>query len=348
MKLKLLPLSAILLASLGACVPDFGTDLSEVHAPRLLAIAASPAETQAGKPTTLTALVAAPGRAVDPPSWNLCLARKPLTELGPVNPDCLQPDPGPETAQDLGSGESVPATLDADVCKLFGPLRPVPMKGEPPGRPVDPDITGGFYQPVAAYLGDEVSLGAIRINCDPANLNRDQALAFREQYRVNENPRLSSVGLVLSDTVELLSPEQREEIKAGSSVTLRAAWDSCPTESECGDQYCTANETASTCVEDCAPGQAHGCPGAEQYAWYDRKAQRVESRHEAISVAWYTSSGHFDNEQTGREEGEASSSRSSDNVWRVGDVPGAATLWIVIRDSRGGQSWRIQDFDVTL
>jgi hypothetical protein len=170
---------------------------------------------------------------------------------------------------------------------------------------------------------------------------------FRQQYRVNENPRLSSISTVSSDTEAQLAADQRHEIKAGSSLTLRAAWDACPTESECGDQYCTANEDAASCAEDCAPGQAHGCPGAERYAWYDREAQRVQQRDETVYVAWYASSGHFDNEQTGREEGEASSSRYTDNVWRVGEESGEATLWIVIRDSRGGQSWEIRHFEVT-
>jgi hypothetical protein len=331
-----------------ACVPEFGADLSELRAPRLLAISASPAETQARKQTTLTALVAAPpGRSVDSPSWKLCLARKPLTELGPVNPDCLEPDPSPETALDLGSGPSVVATLDADVCQLFGPVRPSAMPGEAAGRPVDPDVTGGFYQPIAAHLDDEVSLGAIRIDCDPANIDRDQAVLFRQQYRVNENPRVSSLEIVSGDSTTAIDADGRPKIKAGSSLSLRANWLGCPSESVCGDQYCTANEDATNCAEDCTAGEAHGCPGPEQYAWYDREKQQVTSRREAMTVAWYASSGHFDNEQTGREESEASSNQSSDNVWRVGEKSGDATLWVVVRDSRGGQSWEIRQFEVT-
>ncbi len=343
-----LPIALAALASLNACVPDFSTDLSEVRAAKLLAISASPAETQARKQTTLTALIAAPpGLPTGTPSWQLCLARKPLTELGPVNPDCLEIAPASDVAQDLGRGLSVEATLTTDVCSLFGPVRPAGMAGEAAGRPVDPDITGGFYQPVAAHLGAEVSLGAIRVDCDPANIDRDQAVAFRQQYRVNENPRVSSLDLVQGDATSPLAANDRLKIKAGSSVTLRASWEACPTESVCGDQYCTANEDAASCASDCTPGEAGGCPGAEQYAWYDRQDQRVESRRESISVAWYTSSGHFDNEQTGREEDEATSSRSTDNVWRVGEVNGDATLWVVIRDSRGGQSWEIRQFEIT-
>jgi hypothetical protein len=355
----LAPLALALNAALlVGCVPDFATDLSELRAPRLLAIASDPAETGAGKSVRLTALVALPdGASAAPLDWSLCLARKSLTELGPVNPLCLVGDDEPvagadgaagaagvdeqEPLQQLGSGPSVEGKLSADVCKLFGPLRPTPMAGEAAGRPVDPDITGGFYQPVVARLGGEPSLGAIRIDCDPTNLNRDDALAFRRQYRQNQNPRLSSLAIKRGDALVELGDEPAS-VTAGSSVELQAGWDTCPDASECGDGYCTAEEDASNCAADCTAGQAHGCAGAERYVWYNREAQKLEARREAISVAWYASSGHFESEQTGLEESETRSSTHTRNVWRVGDSPGNATLWIVIRDSRGGQSWRIQ------
>src|SRR4051812_17996532 len=88
-----------------ACVPEFDTDLSQLSEPRLLAIAATPAETQAEKPVTLTALVAGPeGMAAPRIDWTMCLSRKPLTELGPVNPVCLAPDDGSGAVQSLGHG----------------------------------------------------------------------------------------------------------------------------------------------------------------------------------------------------------------------------------------------------
>lgn len=333
------------------CIPEFETDLSVVKAPQLLAISASPAEPQPGKSTTLTALIATPPELSGAiPRWGLCLARKPLAELGPVNPDCLEPNADAATVLDLGQASSVEATLDKEVCKVFGPLRPSQMPGQPAGRPVDPDVTGGFYQPVVTHLSDVVSLGAIRIACDQANLDRDDAVLFKQLYRPNENPRISGLSFRSEgseDAVELPPDQEPLSIKAGSSFTLRAAWDPCPSESACGDGYCTANEDLTSCAEDCPAGAAKGCPGSEQYWWYNHETHVVEARHEGMSVAWYTSSGHFENEQTGREESEASSARYSENVWRVGEVRGPATLWVVVRDSRGGQSWEIRQFEVT-
>ncbi|HEX2872752.1 MAG TPA: hypothetical protein VHP33_15930 [Polyangiaceae bacterium] len=339
-----------LLTLSAACVPDFETDLSALRAPRLLAIASNPAETQGKKPATLTALVAVPeGETAPEVDWTLCLSRKPLTELGPVNPLCLEADDGSGAVASLGRGESVDTVLDQDVCKLFGPLRPSAMAGEPAGRPVDPDVTGGFYQPVVANLDGATSLGSIRIDCDPANLNRDDALEFRARYRVNENPKLSTVSISSggSDPVTLTdAADAPTEVRASSVVTFRAEWDACPVDSVCGDGLCTANEDSANCADDCADGMAHGCTGAESYVWYDRERYRVEPRREGITVAWYASKGSFELEQTGLDEDQTGSRRSTSNSWRPGSAVGSATVWVVARDTRGGVSWRVQHFTI--
>jgi hypothetical protein len=335
-----LPATAVLAAS-NACVPDFDTDLSQLTAPRVLAIAATPAEAQAQKPVTLTALVAVPeGQQAPTLDWTMCLSRKPLTELGPVNPRCLEPDDGSGAVLGLGRGLSVTATLDKDVCKLFGPLRPSPIGGEGAGRPVDPDVTGGFYQPFAVQLDGAISLGSVRLDCDLANVNRDEALDYRKRYRVNENPRITQVARVIDDELVPLRPDAPAalEVRAGARVQLRVSWDECSDKSLCGDRLCTAFEDSTTCPEDCAE-TLHGCTGAEPYVWYDRESERVEPRREGISVAWYASRGHFEAEQTGLDEAQAQSASSTDNLYVAASEPGPATLWLVIRDSRGGQSW---------
>jgi hypothetical protein len=333
-------------ASATACVPDFDTDLSRLTEPRLLAIASSPAETQAQKAVTLTALVAVPeGREPPPVEWTMCLARKPLTELGPVNPTCLEPDDGSGNAVSLGSGASVEATLDKDVCKLFGPLRPSPMASESAGRPVDPDVTGGFYQPFAAYLGGVVTLGAVRIDCDLANVDRDDVIEYRQRYRVNENPQLTSLVRLIDDGFEPWSSDEPLVVQPGERVSLRAAWNDCSSESTCGDGLCTAREDPASCAEDCS-GELHGCTGSEPYVWFNQATKRVEGRREGITVAWYASRGHFESEQTGLAENQADASSFTDNVY-VSNETGPGTIWIVIRDSRGGQSWQIRHFEVT-
>lgn len=337
-----------LLTLSAGCVPEFETDLSALRAPRLLAIASNPAETQGKKPTTLTALVAVPeGETAPEIDWTLCLSRKPLTELGPVNPVCLQADDGSGAVASLGRGESVDTLLDQDVCKMFGPLRPSAKAGEPAGRPVDPDVTGGFYQPVVASLDGVPSLGSIRIDCDPANLNRDDALSFRARYRVNENPKLSALSISTADGEPVTLTDDADapaEVRAGSVVKFRAGWDECPTDATCGDGLCMANEDSANCADDCAPGVARGCSGAESYVWYNRESYRVEPRREGISVAWYASKGSFELEQTGLDEQQAASRRTTTNNWRPGNAVGSATVWVVVRDTRGGVSWRVQHF----
>ena len=347
-RVELLTLSFGLLGS--ACVPDFDTDLTRLTEPRLLAIASTPAETQAQKQVTLTALIAVPeGSSAPRLDWTMCLSRKPLTELGPVNPLCLEPDDGSGAVQNLGTGVSVTATLDKEVCKLFGPLRPSPMGGEAAGRPVDPDVTGGFYQPFAARFGATISLGAVRLDCDLANVNRDEVIAYRERYRVNENPRITDLSWLAGGGTQTLESDDGvapTQVRTGQALRLRASWDECNTESVCGDGLCTAFEDQTSCSEDCG-GTLRGCTGAEPYVWYDRETESVAARREGVAVAWYASRGRFANEQTGLDEAQASSATSTENTYFTSDEPGPATIWVVIRDSRGGQSWEIRHFEVT-
>lgn len=328
-------LAALALASVtSACVPEFDTDLSELSEPKVLAIASTPAEAGAQKPVKLQALVAVPEGQVAPRlDWSMCLARKPLTELGPVNPVCFGTDDGTARVVELGSGDSAEATLDKDVCKLFGPLRPAPVGNEGAGRPADPDITGGFYQPFVAHLGASATLGSVRIDCDLANVDREQAIDYRQRYRSNENPRITQLDVP-------------KTLAAGSSLTLRASWDECGTESVCGDGLCTAFEDSTSCAEDCS-GTLKGCTGAEPYVWYDRQRQSVRPRREGITVAWYASRGHFVSEQTGLDENETASRSFTENTYIAAENPGPSTLWVVIRDTRGGQSWQVLHLEVT-
>lgn len=341
-RLRYLPL-AVLALELSACLPDFDEDLSRLTAPRLLAVRSIPAEAKPSAPTKLEALIAVPdGEPTPVVNFGVCLARKPLTQLGPINQDCLEPR-APETALvPLGSGDSVATTVPEDACRLFGPLQPPPEAGKPSGRPVDPDVTGGFYQPFVARLGDSVSVGSVRLDCDLSGVGRDDAVKYRQEYRPNENPLLAEVsregGGALDEAVTA-------QVSAGSELSLDASWEPCPDVSTCGDGFCTANEDQSSCAEDCTT--PHGCTGAEPYVWYDAERRAVSPRQEGIAVAWYTSRGHFEDEQTGLSETETLNLHQTRNTWLVGSEPGPATLWLVIRDTRGGQSWKSFHFEVT-
>lgn len=340
--------AALALASLSsACIPEFDTDLSELREPQVLAIASTPAEAGPEKPVQLQALVAVPeGQSPPRLSWSMCLARKPLTELGPVNPLCFDAPDGSNVI-DLGTGDSATAALDKDVCKLFGPLRPAPTGTEGAGRPADPDITGGFYQPFVARLGSATTLGGVRIDCDLVSVNRDDSVDYRKRYRSNENPRIAEIARVTGNALEALDRDAEPlRISVGSRITLRASWDECSGESTCGDSLCTAFEDSTTCAQDCTEN-VRGCTGAEPYVWYDRQRERVAPRREGISIAWYASRGHFESEQTGLDESEAASRNLSENTYVAGSQPGKVTLWLVIRDARGGQSWEVRHLEVT-
>lgn len=345
----LAPALALLALSSG-CVPEFDTDLSALKQPRLLAISSDPAEAAALKPLTLSALVAVPeGQAAPRLNWTMCLARKPLTELGPVNPVCFGAanDEAGSQVVALGSGTHVAATLDKDICKLFGPLRPAPMGNEGAGRPADPDITGGFYQPFVAHFGDTTTLGSVRIDCDLANVDLQKSREYRKQYRANESPRISQITRLTESAAQPVEADAAPlQVHVGERLALRARWDECSTESRCGDGLCTANEDSTNCAEDCG-GALKGCSGAEPYVWYNNQRQRIEPRREGITVAWYASRGHFEREQTGLDESETPDRSFTENTYIADAEPGPATLWLVIRDTRGGQSWEIRHLEVT-
>jgi hypothetical protein len=328
---------------LGACVPAVDDDLATVERPRLLAIQATPAEALPGATATFAALVAAPGegnhRAVE---WVLCLDQKPLTELGPVSPACLDPAAGASIVQPIGRGDEVMSEVPRDACSLFGPNPPPPENpGEPGGRPADPDPTGGYYQPVIAAIGGaDQTLGAIRLNCGVPGLTPEQHVDFGTRYRVNENPR---VDVLRTEDGAVVAPDDSEnapiEIGAGSATILEAEWASCPREAVCGDGICGEREDATSCAEDCPAGASRGCTGAETYAWYDAALGEIVDRRESIVISWYATAGEFEHRKTGVSETDADEPRTR-TTWTSPSKPGDYRLWLVIRDDRGGVSWR--------
>jgi len=330
-----------------ACVPEFNDDLSLVRAPRVVAIRTTPAEAKETKPLTFDAVVVAPLNASSsPPEFRLCLDRKPLTELGSVSPRCLHTkETDPEIVKPLGSSESVMTTMPADACRLFGPRRPDPKPGEPSGRPVDPDPTGGFYQPVLAWLDPEHKLlGAARIDCGLSGAAQAQQREFTSRYRPNENPELSAFELEREDgSRESLLEGESRVLARSEHVKLWATWPSCPRSSVCGDNVCSALEDATNCTDDCRTPR--GCTGAETYAFYDRENASVIDRRESIVLAWYTTDGRFSSERSGRTEDEPDGVDTSVDFYAP-TTPGPLRLWAVISDNRGGVGYRSVDLDV--
>lgn len=338
---KTLALVAGSMLAASGCIPTVTDDLSTVEKPRLLAVATSPAEAAPGAAVTFSALVAvAPGARRAPVDWALCVDRKPLTELGAVSSACLHPgESDASTVEFVGRGDEIPSAVPRDSCSLFGPNPPPPKNPtDPGGRPVDPDPTGGFYQPVLAFLSGEPALGAIRLSCGIPGLSPDQRVELGNRYRLNENPRLDSV--MLGDGTEVLVDAAAEPVAVsrGAKLTFRAEWAACPRKSVCGDGVCGEREDVTSCPDDCSAGASNGCTGAETYAFYDASADKVVDRREGIAITWYSTGGDFSSRRVGVAEGDPDSTRV-ETKWTAPSTAAEHSFWAVIRDDRGGVSW---------
>jgi TonB family protein len=319
-------LGAIAASSLLAgCTPELDDRGFQIAGPRLLAIAATPAEAEPRAAVTFRALYvdAAGERGAGDLEWAFCTARKPLTEPGTVSSECGRAS-GPDL-EALGSGAMISGALPDEGCRLFGPDRPAPVAGEPVGRAVDPDPSGGFYQPVRLRVSDGggalTAIGAARLACGISGAAPEQSIDFVKRYRRNENPAIAMLAIVRAGSTTPITPDTPgaaagATVARGERVTLRAAWDACP--------------TGST---------PESCAGAEQYLWFDPEARVVALRREAIRVSWFTTAGTLAADSSGRAEDEAASA-DTDNAWTAPDAAGEARIWLVVRDDRGGVGWQ--------
>jgi hypothetical protein len=283
-----------------SCRPDFGERASDVAALRVLAIRAEPPEAAPGiDRVTYTLIAAAPTGAVESPaaSFAFCTSPKLLTENGAVSAACLSS----EGAAPIGDARgSITAVVPPDACFTFGPE----TKAQDV-RPRDPDVTGGFFQPIRATIsspdGPVVAFGFERLRCKLANAPADAVQAFERDYRPNANPTL----LPLSASIDG-APVAFDALPRGARVVLRASWR----------------------PED-----------AEAYVAFDPRVQAVVPRRESMRVSWFATAGSFEHDRTGRGEDEPES--FTEDAWTAPDAE-AATIWAVLRDARGGVAFAVQ------
>jgi len=76
---------------------------------------------------------------------------------------------------------------------------------------------------------------------------------------------------------------------------------------------------------------------AESYVYFDRLAQALVVRREAMRVSWFATAGALDADASAA--GEDDPATSVTTTWHT-PGPGPATLWFVLRDSRGGVATR--------
>ncbi len=322
--------AALALCILAGCAPELVDDTTRVDAPRLLAVRATPAEAHPGEAVTLRGLYAdADGPVAAPPlSWAFCMNRKPFTEPGPVDPRCLAAE-GAELVP-IGDGIEAEAALPAEGCRLFGPDRPTPLPGEPAGRPVDPDDTGGFFQPVRVASDDasQPTLAQVRITCGLPSATPAQAAEYRRRQRPNQNPTLATVSADADLLVALEHEGGGRAVAPGTVVDLAATWPACAPDA-CSDGICPP------------------CGGPESYAWFDPIAREVTTRRESIRVSWFATGGALETGHSGRSEEESERGLvDAEDRWTAPTTAGPAFLWVVVRDDRGGVGWATYRFDV--
>jgi hypothetical protein len=270
-----------------ACEPTLDDTVSIVTSRSVLAIQANPPEAKEGTPVTYTALVADGHGPVASASiqWDYCNSRNPLTNLEPVNTPCVQA--GSSQLALIGHGEQVKgptAAIPDFACANFGPNPPQLQDSGTDGsapRPVDPDITGGYYQPVSVFLpreggAPEVTIYPMRVNCGFSGAAQSVTVILNTQYHLNVNPQVESVTVVQDDAGgPALVPDttgKTNSVSAGQKLTFRVKWPDCPTTDRCGDGVCGANESAVTeavdagagtpnpfCARDCVPSPSPSC-----------------------------------------------------------------------------------------
>jgi hypothetical protein len=365
-------------AMLAGCKPRLDDAVSLVTTPRVLAVrtevvganapgvtaAAREAEARITESVALKALFVDGSGELTPSSlaWTFCDDRKPLAELGPVNPRCL--DVAATGGTPLGTGNAVTGDIPADACQQFGPDAPQPQAGQPQGRPVDPDPSGGYYQPIRLFVpgadGPTITIGETRVLCTLASFSSDVVAAYRQRYHRNSNPEIASLGLkgapapfAAADANGTSNP-----VGAGQRLELEVSWPDCPVTDTAGDGVCGPEETGTTCGT-CGPGigvtrddccvdvnctHARGCAGAERYVRLDPASGVLVARREAMAVAWFATAGTFTIDRAGR--GNDDLTVTSDTTWQAPDAPGSVTMWVVLRDERGGVGWKQVTLDV--
>jgi hypothetical protein len=331
------------LVVVAGCQPDFPDRSSAITGTRILGVRSEPAEAAPGGKVAYSALVVAPSgnRGDLPIDWAFCSEPHLLGDLNDVASSCFVL--AADYLTPLGKAPAAGGAMPLDACRQFGPDVPVAQPGQPPGRPADPDATGGYYQPVRLILGDAsagyvLGAGETRIQCGLSSATREALADFKKRYRANENPTLADV-VALGNPARSLPPDDGKtaglEIGAGEVLHLQASWPECPATPVCGDGICSPDEDLKGCAADCKTPK--GCAGAEPYVAFDLESRAVTTRREAMRVSWFATAGTFATDRSGRTEDDPAATTEDD--WTAPTTAGPVHLWVVLRDSRGGIAW---------
>ncbi len=300
---------AVALASLAAsasCAPDLNVRASRVVQTRVVAVRATPAEARPGDTVSWEAIVVSPLPTPAPTTaWAMCLRPRSAADSITVTGACLQaPDTNPAAvvvALPTTAPFQAQATIPSDACSKIGPDVPRTSATGEQQRPPDADITGGYQLPIRVALtdqtGTDISFDRQRVRCNLASAPAAAARDYDARYKTNENPAI--IGLKLGDTVT--TPEGATFVAQGAAqVTMVVGWDP---------------------------------SSQETYVLFDPVQRAVVERRENLEIAWYTNGGEFEHDRTTPDDGQPLST----NVLKLdAGRTGPVTVWVVLRDDRGG------------
>jgi hypothetical protein len=322
------------------CKPADEGRASMLDEPRILAVRATPAESEPNGAVSIEILRAGPtGRlSASEVTLDLCIARKPIAAPGIVAEACLESGPS-DSLVPIAGADPIQATLSEHACALFGP-KPASASNDEALRPVDPDTTGGYYQPLRASDDGEISIVPLRISCGLTGTTQEVSIEYNRRYLPNENPAITRALMRRGEhPVETLDSAVSVTVNPSESITFAVTWPQCPSdENICGDGVCGLEEGPANCSTDCS-AQA-SCQGAETYLLLDPVTGQLRLARENIRVSWYVTGGHLALDRSGRDSGDLA--RDAQNHWTAPAEPGDYWLFAVIRDDRGGTGWVIQ------
>ena len=239
----LLSLLATVSMASGACKPEFAERYSNIAGPRVLAVKSDPAEENPVVRKTdvqySVLFVDQTGPRDDATiDWAFCTDATPPNELNEVSSTCLATS-GSQLRPLSGSGVTASGPVpDNGGCRQFGPSPPQ-TDGGPPGRPADPDPTGGYYQPVRLIVSASppiTAIGETRLHCDLAGATSDVQRDYANRYKDNENPSIEALTTLGSNQQEVVPYDGSTpslSVGVGQQVDLRLSWPACDTNVPC-------------------------------------------------------------------------------------------------------------------
>ncbi len=328
--------AALLLALLAACNKEFPpqylvTDF-RVLAIRAEVVGAEPlADGDTGDTLRLTALLANPqGLSPVAVRWKACLPAQ-----GQTVPPCLDAtylaDParldGAPGVVDLGSGDAIQVPVPPEVAPYLATLVE--------RATADPVYACTLYAPVPvvaiATAGPQQ-----RVALKGARLTPYREVAgtpLEGAYVPNRNPFLDSVAAGASED---------EACNAGTPA-VRA----CASSADCGGAACLPDPAGGPgWCDDPRPAAGaflcarHPAEAVQTYFQCRPDGSRVELA-EDLDYQWYVTGGSFDGPTVEPVSGTGNVTDQSVSFW---PPAGPFTLWVVVRDGRGGSGWLRRDF----